>query len=198
MDVDKEEWDYVDAHVLTWIYGMISRDLMHNIISPGNTAQTTWVKIRYIFQDNKATQAIYLEDQFTHADMDNFMEVNSYYLHLKNLAHELANVDSKVSDNRSVLKLIKGLTREFNDISTYLEHLYPLPSFYQARSRLILQETRRNHQASREASVEATSLLLIQIQDDTGVHSVVSGRGSLPSFHRGGCLRTNTCRGRGG
>jgi Pol polyprotein len=34
----------------------------------------------------------------------------------------------------------------------------PLPSFYQARSRLILEETRRNHQAAKEAAEDATAL----------------------------------------
>ena len=39
-NVDQDEWDYVDAHVLTWIYRTISRDLMHTIISLGDTTQT--------------------------------------------------------------------------------------------------------------------------------------------------------------
>ena len=93
-NVDQDEWDYVDDHVLTWIYGTISRDLMHTVISPGDTAQTTWVKIGDVFQDNKATWAIYLKDQFSHADMAKFTDVISYCLHLKNLADQLANVDS--------------------------------------------------------------------------------------------------------
>lgn len=95
-----------------------------------------------------------------------------------------------------VLQLIKGLNNAFSDVATYLEQLDPLPSFYQAR--LILHETRRNHQASREASIEAMAILLTQIPDDTSVNSVGSGRGSSQSFHRGGSHRSNTCRGRRG
>ena len=72
-DLDQEEWDYVDAHVFTWIYGTISRDLMTMVVSPGDSAKTTRNKIWDIFQDNKATQAIYLEVRFSHTNMANFM-----------------------------------------------------------------------------------------------------------------------------
>ena len=70
-------------------------------------------------------------------------------------------MDAKGSDNRLVLQLIKGLTPEFNEVATYLEQLEPFPYFYQARSRLILHETRRNHQQLQESnSTDATTLVV--------------------------------------
>ena len=119
--------------------------------------------------------------------------MNSYCLHLKNSADQLANVESKVSDNRLVLQLIKGLTHEFNEVTTYLEQLDPLPSFYQAQSRLIIHETRRNHQDSREAYVEATTLVSSQNFVEDGVFG--SNRGSQQSSQRG-CGRRGGLRGK--
>ena len=65
---------------------------MTTVVSPGDFAKTTWNKIRDIFQDNKATRAIYLEKQFSHTDMANYTDVNAHCLYLKNLADQLAQI----------------------------------------------------------------------------------------------------------
>ena len=67
------------------------------------------------------------------------------------LADQLTNVGAPISEQRLVLQLIKGLPPSYNDIATHLEQQDPLPTFHQARSLLLLHETRRNHQASRES-----------------------------------------------
>lgn len=167
-DFDQEEWECVDAHVLQWIDGTISRDLMHTIIDNSGTAtaRKAWEAIRDIFQDNRNTRALYLEDQFTQVEMEKFSDISSYCLHLKTLADQLANVGAPISDQRLVLQLIKVLPPSYNEVATHLEQQDPLPSFYQARSRLILHETRRNHQSSRESQTETSALLVSQASDD--------------------------------
>ena len=153
---DKEEWEYVDAHVLTWLYGSISRTLL-SIISKADTAQKAWDALQDLFQDKKKTRAVYLEDQFTHVELSQFADVNAYCLHLKSLADQLDNVGAPVSGQRLVLQLIKGLSTTYDEMVTVLEQQDPLPTFHQARLKLILHEKRRNHQAACESSVDATA-----------------------------------------
>lgn len=86
-----------------WIYGSISRDLLLSIISKADTAQKAWDNLRDIFQDNKTTPALYLEEQFTHIDLANFVDMNAYCLHLKNLADQLDNVGTSITIQRLVL-----------------------------------------------------------------------------------------------
>lgn len=94
--------------------------------------------------------------------MSQFSNVSAYCLYLKSLADQLANVGAPVTNQRLVLQLIKGLPRSYNDVATSLEQLDPLPSFYLARSRLILHETRHNHQASHDAINDSTTLYSAQ------------------------------------
>ena len=58
---DKTAWDRVDVVVLQWIYGTISEDLMLTILEPDSTAKQAWEHLRDIFQDNKHSRAVYLE-----------------------------------------------------------------------------------------------------------------------------------------
>lgn len=60
--VDDATWKRIDAIVKQWIYGTISKDLLQTIIKPGATAQELWKRHEEIFQDNKHTRAVYLEE----------------------------------------------------------------------------------------------------------------------------------------
>lgn len=75
---DKEEWEYVNAHVLMWLYVSISRTLLLSIISKADTAQKAWDALQDLFQDNKNTRVLYLDDQFTHVQLSQFAYVNAY------------------------------------------------------------------------------------------------------------------------
>jgi hypothetical protein len=117
---DQEEWDDVDATVLTWIYSTISLDLLHTIIAPDQSAMDAWNRLPDIFQDKKNTRVVYLEDQFTHTELAHFPNVSAYCLKLKSLADQLANVGSPVSDSRLVLQLVKGLTNAYGSVATFI------------------------------------------------------------------------------
>ncbi|XP_010677031.1 uncharacterized protein LOC104892745 [Beta vulgaris subsp. vulgaris] len=64
-DEEKEEWATVDATVLKWIYATISEDLLNTILEPDSTAQAAWERLRDIFQDNKTSRAVTLEQEFS-------------------------------------------------------------------------------------------------------------------------------------
>ncbi|KAL3622133.1 hypothetical protein CASFOL_033544 [Castilleja foliolosa] len=152
-------WDRIDAIVLQWIYGTISNDLLHTIIKPDSTAAQAWNALANIFQDNKTSRAVYLEHSFANTKLDNFANVSSYSQALKSLSDQLSNVGAPISNERLVLQLISGLNEQFDGVAMLLQQTTPLPEFYEARSKLILEETRKSKQASNASATADTALL---------------------------------------
>lgn len=139
-DEEKELWSTLDAAVLQWIYSTISHDLLHTIIEPDTTAMEAWNRLRDIFEDNKNSRAVTLEQEFSSTHMEDFPNVSSYCQRLKELSDQLKNVGAPVSNNRLVLQIVAGLTEAYNGVATLIRQSDPLPQFYQARSMLTLEE----------------------------------------------------------
>ncbi|XP_056688334.1 uncharacterized protein [Spinacia oleracea] len=93
---DISEWNRLDAAALQWIYGTISHDLLGTIIVPDTTAMKARESLRLIFQDNEISRAVYLEQQFNDVKLDNFPNMDAYYLELKTLADQLSGVGAPV------------------------------------------------------------------------------------------------------
>ncbi|XP_021774771.1 uncharacterized protein LOC110738679 [Chenopodium quinoa] len=159
------------------------------ILSLDSTAQQIWDRIKEIFQDNKSTRAVYLENQFNVLHLENFPNVTAYCQRLKSISDQLANVDQPVSDQKLVLRLVAGLTKsEFDTVATMIAQTDPLLSFNTARSRLLLEETRRSNE-----STPAPSSFVAQQQPSGSADSShqqqqnnIAGRGSDTGRGRGG------------
>ncbi|GKC67352.1 ribonuclease H-like domain-containing protein, partial [Tanacetum coccineum] len=105
------------------------------------------------------SRALYLEQKFTNLRLDNFSNVSDYCQELKVLADQLSNIGSPVSNDRLVLQLVAGLNESYDSVASHLQHTDPLPQFYEARSRLILEETRKEKQAATNATTAGSALL---------------------------------------
>ncbi|XP_071687902.1 uncharacterized protein [Rutidosis leptorrhynchoides] len=130
------------------IYSTISHDLLNTIITKNTTAQKAWERLRTIFQDDEHSRALYLNAQFTNLRMENFPNMSAYCQELKNLSDQLSNVGETVNNSRLVLQLIAGLHDSYDSVSSQIAHAKVLPDFYEARSMVILEETRKQKQAS--------------------------------------------------
>ncbi|XP_021732973.1 uncharacterized protein LOC110699764 [Chenopodium quinoa] len=82
---------------------------LETILCKGDTAQQIWDKLKAIFQNNKTTRAVYLENQFNSLHLSNSSDISSYCHELKNLKDQLANVDQTVLDQKMVIRLVSGL-----------------------------------------------------------------------------------------
>ncbi|KAL4584623.1 hypothetical protein LXL04_009228 [Taraxacum kok-saghyz] len=137
-DINQATWDRLDALVKSWIYSTITPDLAHSIMKPGATAMDLWKRLQQIFQDNKITRAI-------QQHLSAFSNITDYCARLKNLADQLENVGSPVTETKMVLQLISGLTKgDYDTVATIIQQTNPLPSFNSAQSSLLLEEARRN------------------------------------------------------
>lgn len=104
-------------------------------MKPGATALELWNHLEEIFPENKATGAVYLEEQFNTTRSDSFSNLTDYSSRLKNLADQLANVGNPISETKMVLQLIAGLTKgDYDIIATLIQQTEPLPSFNKAWS----------------------------------------------------------------
>ncbi|KAL7603754.1 hypothetical protein Lser_V15G15379 [Lactuca serriola] len=153
---DKVPWKLLDYLVLQWIYSTISKDLLITILKPDYTTEHAWKTLQNIFIDSKPSRALYLENRFFNVRLEYFPNVSAYCQELKTLSNQLSNVDAPVSKDRLVLQLIAGLGEKYENIATHLQQTFPLPDFYTARSKLILEETRKAH----IATTSSTALLV--------------------------------------
>ncbi|KAI3751108.1 hypothetical protein L2E82_22154 [Cichorium intybus] len=146
-----ETWSRLDAIVLQWIYSTISNDLLHTILKPNTTASQAWTALENIFQDNQSTRAVYLDSKFVSTRLDHHPNISSYCQAMKMLADQLANVGNPVSNQRLVLQLIVGLNESYEGVAMIIQQTTPLPDFYDVRSKLIMEEARKAHQAAATA-----------------------------------------------
>ncbi|XP_037492804.1 uncharacterized protein LOC119369917 [Jatropha curcas] len=116
-EVDPRLRSQLDATVLQWIYGTISVDLLNTILETDSTAQNAWDRLKGIFQDNKNSRALYLENQFSHVLLDDFPNISAYCQELKMLSDQLSNVGAPVSNQRLVLQLIAGLNEAYDGVA---------------------------------------------------------------------------------
>ncbi|XP_050910029.1 uncharacterized protein LOC127123895 [Lathyrus oleraceus] len=98
-------------------------------------------RLEDIFQDNQNARAVTLEQEFSNTRMEVFPNVSAYCQRLKMLFDQLRNVSSLVNNHRLVLQLISGLPEAYRSVATLIRQSNPLPTFYQARSMLTLEET---------------------------------------------------------
>ncbi|KAK9064710.1 hypothetical protein SSX86_016092 [Deinandra increscens subsp. villosa] len=152
------DWERLDNIVLTWIYGTITPDLISNVMKKDTTAYEAWTALAKIFHDNKTSRALQLDQKLTNTRLDQFRDVSSYCQELKSLSDQLANVDSPVSNHRLVLQMISGLSEQYEGIAMLLQQSDPLPDFHEARSKLLLEETRKNNQARNSAQIAGSAL----------------------------------------
>ncbi|XP_035837162.1 uncharacterized protein LOC118485045 [Helianthus annuus] len=158
---DEALWSRLDAIVKQWIYGTISTDLLHTILTPGQTAYDAWTILANLFQDNKNTRSVFLRQEFSNVRLENFPNMSAYCQQVKLLSDQLTSVGAPVDNQRLVLQLLTGLTEQYDGISTILQHRDPLPDFNEARSHLTMEESKKKHQVAQAAHSSATALAAV-------------------------------------
>ncbi|MCH83098.1 retrovirus-related pol polyprotein from transposon TNT 1-94, partial [Trifolium medium] len=190
---DPKLWSRLDAVVLSWIYGTISDDLLNTIIERNSTAEAAWNRLFEIFFDNKHSRALYLEQEFSRVQMEQFPNASAYCQHLKSLSDQMSNVGTPVSNERLVLQLISGLTDAYATVGSQIRHGDTLPPFYKARSMIVLEETARAKKAA--ATITDNSAFLAS--QDVAVNNSSSYQNSQSSNNHGGRGSNNTPSNRG-
>ncbi|XP_021979216.1 uncharacterized protein LOC110875329 [Helianthus annuus] len=135
-----DSWERLDAIVRQWMYGTISTDLLKTVIKTRTTAYDAWKAIESLFLENFSSTAVYCQE-------------------LKVFSDQLSNVDAPVDEQTLVLQTIAGLTEQYETVSTILQNTKPLPSFFDIRSQLCMNETTKASHALHSATQASTALL---------------------------------------
>lgn len=77
-DIDDGLWERLDAIVLQWIYGTTSTDLLYKVLDEKATALVIWGRLRNLFQNNKGTRVVHLENQFSQTRLQDFPSLDDY------------------------------------------------------------------------------------------------------------------------
>ncbi|XP_074271086.1 uncharacterized protein LOC141595010 [Silene latifolia] len=151
-DASYDSWLEVDAHVLQWIYGTLSDDLLPCVLEDESTAREAWARVENIFNNNKGARAAALEQEFSTLRLANMPSLEAYCQHLREIAGMLKDVDAAVTDCRLVIQLVRGLPSEYDTVAYYINQT--LPNFKTARSMLELEQ----HRTSGRDEPAATAL----------------------------------------
>ncbi|XP_074359608.1 uncharacterized protein LOC141699659 [Apium graveolens] len=176
----------LDAVVLQWIYGTISNDLLHAILKRNDTAEGAWNRLEALFQDNKASRATHLEEEFTNSVFENFTSMDNYCNHLQSLADILADVDAPVNNGRLVLRHIGSLPEAYSGTVDFIQNQEPLPSFESCRSRLKMVERTVKARHVRETGGSGSkSCEAAMVVADSSVSSDSSARNKRNNNNKG-------------
>nr|KYP66503.1 Retrovirus-related Pol polyprotein from transposon TNT 1-94 [Cajanus cajan] len=148
---DPAMWKRLDAAILQWIYGTISPDLLLAILRRDDTAEGAWKRLEALFQDNKASRATHLEEEFTNATFEDHNSIDAYCTYLQSIADRLADVDAPVTNGRLVLRLTGSLPEAYSGTVDFIQNQEPLPSFDSCRSRLKMAERTTKARLARES-----------------------------------------------
>ncbi|CAH1428415.1 unnamed protein product [Lactuca virosa] len=136
-----EEWLKLDSLVKLWIFGSIHKSLVQMVVKLGMTTHDLWKSLENLFRDNKDVRAMQLDHDLRSIEIDD-LYVSDYYYKIKVLSYLLSNIDQAVPEKNLVMYMVNGFGDKFDQVASIIRHQNPIPKFLQARSMLLLEETR--------------------------------------------------------
>ncbi|XP_074300692.1 uncharacterized protein LOC141631993 [Silene latifolia] len=97
-DPTYDAWYEIDAHVLQWIYGTMSDDLLPRFLESESTALEAWNRVKNIFLNNKGARAASLEHEFNTLKLAQQPSFDAYCQRLRELAGLLKDVGAAIND----------------------------------------------------------------------------------------------------
>ncbi|XP_023737572.1 uncharacterized protein LOC111885556 [Lactuca sativa] len=134
-----EEWFTLDSVVKTWLYGTLTQSLLNMILTKNSTSHTVWLSLENLFRDNKDARAIELDSELRSMTLGD-LSIAQYCQRMKSISDLLVNIDNPIPEKTLVAHLLNGLSPQYEHIATLLRHRDPLPTFLQARSKLLVEE----------------------------------------------------------
>ena len=132
-------WSQPDACVRRWIYGCVDDTVLDLAMEPDQTAHSLFVEIDNLFQANKESRAVILEQEF-HNLLQGDLSIDAYAQHMKQTADALREVGHGVSGPQLVLNLLRGLNPRFANTADIIANSTVLPDFKSATNMRRLKE----------------------------------------------------------
>ncbi|WVZ77785.1 hypothetical protein U9M48_025609 [Paspalum notatum var. saurae] len=169
------DWVQNDFSIVSWLYCTISSDLLRTVQTRRDTAYSLWRSIRALFRNNAATRSVYVGAEFRNMYQGD-MSVMAYCTKVKQLADQLGDLGSPVSEPDLVTTLLCGLNPRLHHVIPSLT-VHKRPSFLKVRSHLLLEE----HRAEKAAQLAQRAALFAQ-QQATGASPPVAAAPAPTGF----------------
>ncbi|KAK9079741.1 hypothetical protein SSX86_001414 [Deinandra increscens subsp. villosa] len=130
-------WNEIDAVVLQWIYSTLSDSLLPRVVENEQTARDAWVKIQNIFQNNKGSRAVALEQEFINLTLASCASMDAYFQKIHELGEQLTDIGRTVDESRKVLQLVRGLPPEYDTVAALINQ--GTPTWDEARNMIQLE-----------------------------------------------------------
>ena len=144
-------WKADDYTVLNHLHSAIHEDVADMVLARDQSARQLWLAILELFSANKASKAIYLDNDFRQL-VQGTSSITEYCRRQKQLSDALADNDSPVSARALVLNTLRGLGPQYASAATVISMTDPLPTFIRARSMLLMEEMQQANAATNAAS----------------------------------------------
>ncbi|XP_062232802.1 uncharacterized protein LOC133930119 [Phragmites australis] len=133
------QWLRLNAFVCSWLYVVVSIDLLAMVMDSAATSRDIWSRIEGLYRDNTDTRVIYLKQEF-HKLMQGLMFVADYCRKQKTLADELTVMGTPIVDKSLILNTLHGLNQRFAHMRMLLSMQLLLPTFLVVHLALLLEE----------------------------------------------------------
>jgi hypothetical protein len=171
------------------MYGSIDDAVLDLAMEPNQDARALYVSIEALFQANKESRAVVLEQKF-HSLSQGDLSVDAYAQQMKRTADALREVGHTISPAQLVLNLLRGLNPRFANSTDIIANTSQLPDFKSATNMLRVKELRLG-----AAGKEASALALAA---STTPSCTASSCQPTSSNNRGGSGKGKGGKGKGG
>ncbi|GKC90825.1 hybrid signal transduction histidine kinase M [Tanacetum coccineum] len=151
-----EEWGKLDSLVKLWIFGTISKPLLQRVLKKNVSAHDVWKSLKAVFHDNKTARAMQLDTELRTIKLGS-LSITEYCNKISRIADLLANIDSPVDEKNHVTYAINGLPDKYEGVAGIIRHRDTPPTFAQAQSMLLLEESRHNYRSSRHLARDSST-----------------------------------------
>ncbi|GJY87405.1 ribonuclease H-like domain-containing protein, partial [Tanacetum coccineum] len=144
--------------------------------------------------DNKEAHAHELESELCSMDLGS-MSISEYFKRIKVILDLLANINSPIEEKTFVMYVINGLDGKFEHVTSIIHHSTKRPTLLEARSMLLVKESRMNRKTKNSVTCENTSSPTVLMAGTSSNHGRSgpggsNGRGSgelCKNFQKGRC-----------
>jgi hypothetical protein len=177
------------------MYNSADDTVLDLAMEPDQNACALYVSIEALFQANKESRAVVLEQEFHNLSQGD-LSIDAYAQQLKRTTDALREVGHTISPAQLVLNLLRGLNPRFANTADIIANTSPLPNFKSATNMLRAKELRLGTE-NKEASASALAVSTAPSCTSPAYHSTSSssnggsGKGKGRGGSRDGGARRN-------
>jgi hypothetical protein len=134
-------WSQPEACIRGWMYGSVDDAVLDLAMEPDQDARALYVSIEALFQANKESRVVVLEQEFHNLSQGD-LSIDAYVQQMKRTADALRKVGHTISPAQLVLNLLRGLNSCFANTADIIANTSPLPNFMSATNMLRVKELR--------------------------------------------------------